>query len=112
MPKNKGIQLVTDNGEYVLDLLIKVERDAAGKIYKGLSIGNTLEQNKALILIAQPGEIKSRPDFGVGIEDMTLSDDYLEFRQRIRQHFAIDGLNIQRLNLYENKPFIIIADYE
>lgn len=113
MGKGIGIQLIdsTDDGT-VLDLKIKPERDASGKIIRGLVIGNTLEQNKALILITQPGENKFNPDVAVGIEDIILDDEYLEYRHKIRESFAKDGLRATRIDLYEGKPFKVDADYD
>ena len=87
-------------------------RDSAGKIVSGIVIGDTLEQNKAIILIAHEGQLKGNPDVGVGIGDIALSSDYLEYRHKIREHFAKDGLVVETLDLYENKPIKIIANYE
>ena len=100
-----------DNGE-VLDLKVSVVRDASGKIASGLVVGNTLEQNKASILIAHQGDFKFNPDLGVGLGDIALSSDYLEYRHKIREHFAKDGLIVETLDLFENKPLKIIAQYE
>lgn len=111
--KSIGIQLNdnNDSGD-VLDLKINVVRDSAGKIVSGLVIGDTLEQNKAIILIAHEGQLKGNPDLGVGIGDIALSSEYLEYRHKIREHFAKDGLSVETLDLYENKPIKIIANYE
>ncbi|MCK8143214.1 hypothetical protein MW871_15090 [Flavobacterium sp. I-SCBP12n] len=100
-----------DNGE-ILDLKVSVVRDASGQIASGLVIGNTLEQNKASILIAHQGEFKFNPDLGVGLGDIALSSDYLEYRHKIREHFAKDGLVVETLDLFENKPLKIVANYE
>lgn len=111
--KSIGIQLNdnNDSGD-ILDLKINVVRDSAGKIVSGVVIGDTLEQNKAIILIAHEGQLKGNPDLGVGIGDIALSSDYLEYRHKIREHFAKDGLVVETLDLYENKPIKIIANYE
>jgi hypothetical protein len=111
--KSKGIQLNdnNDSGD-VLDLKIIVVRDSAGMIVSGLVVGDTLEQNKAMILIAHQGEFKFNPDLGVGLGDVALSSDYLVFRHRIREHFLKDGLIISVLDFSENKPIKIIANYE
>lgn len=111
--KSIGIQLNdnNDSGD-VLDLKINVVRDSAGKIVSGLVVGDILEQNKAIILIAHEGQLKGNPDVGVGIGDIALSSDYLEYRHKIREHFAKDGLVVETLDLYENKPVKIIANYE
>lgn len=112
MPKDIGIQLnESDDTGQILDLKIDIKRGVDGKIIQGVVVGNTLEQNKALILIAQPGELKFDPDLGVGFEDLLLSEDYLEFRHRIREHFAKDGLKVNNLDLYPNKPIKIDATY-
>lgn len=100
-----------DNGE-ILDLKVLTVRDSKDKIVSGLVVGNTLEQNKASILIAQQGEFKFNPDLGVGLGDIALSSDYLAYRHKIREHFTKDGLVVETLDLFENKPFKIIADYE
>lgn len=113
MSKGIGIQLVDNNDAgVIMDLKIAVKRDAAGKIVSGLVINTTLEQNKALILLAHQGEIKFKPDLGVGFEDILLSSDYLEYRHKIREHFAKDGLRVTRVEFYENEPFDIQAVYD
>ncbi len=111
--KSKGIQVVdhTDQGE-ILDLKINPVRNTSGKIISGLVIGKTLEQNKAFILMAQQGELKINPNIGVGFGDITLGTDLLPYRHKIREQFLIDGLQVQELTLYVNKPFKIEADYE
>lgn len=112
MPKDRGIQLNDNISEgQILDLKIEVKRDASGKITQGLVVGNTLQQNQALILITQQGENKFNPDLGVGIADMLLDHDYLAYRHRIREHYAKDGLKVTHLDLYENKPLKIDASY-
>ena len=110
--KEIGIQLVdnNDSGE-ILDLKVVVSRGSDNKIISGLVIGNTLEQNKGVILIAHQGELKANPDLGVGLGDLLMSNDLLEYRHKIREHFAKDGLEVETLDLYENKPFKIVANY-
>lgn len=112
MVKRTGIQLIDNNDEgVVMDTKIQPVYDAQGKILRGMVIGDTLEQNKALLLIAQQGELKFNPDIGVGILDMTLSEDYLVYRHKIQEHFAKDGLQASKVELYKNKPIVINADY-
>lgn len=112
MPKDFAIQLNDSitNGE-LMDLKIDIKRDSSGKITQGIVLGNTLQQNQALILIPHQGEFKFNPDLGVGIADMLLDHDYLAYRHKIRDHFAKDGLKITHLDLYENKPLKIHANY-
>ncbi len=111
--KDTGIQFNdTSEAGAILDLKIRPVRNADGKIISGLVIGNTLEQNKALILIAQEGQLKFNPDLGVGLPDNLYSTEYLRYRHKIREHFDKDGLTIENLDLYENRPFKIEANYE
>lgn len=110
--KGFGLQLNDSGSGEAMDLKIDPKRDVDGKIISGLVLGNTLEQNKALILLAQPGDFKFRPDLGVGIEDLLLSENYLEFRHRIREHLAKDGMRVEVLELYKNKPVKIEANYD
>lgn len=112
MPKDRGIQQndKISNGTF-LDLKIGLKRDIDGKITQGLVVGDTLNQNQALILINQPGENKFNPQIGVGIADVLLSHDYLGYRHKIRNQYNLDGLKVRRLDLYNNKPLVIDAHY-
>ena len=111
--KANGIQVIshTDEGD-IMDLKIQVVRDPWGKILSGLVTGNTLEQNKAFILIGNTGDFKFAPTLGVGIEDMLLGEDLLAFRHKIRSQFAKDGLKITDLDLYHTDRVKIEAHYE
>jgi hypothetical protein len=111
--KGIAIQLVDniDDGE-VLDIKITPIRDQDGKIISGLVVGNTLEQNKALILIGSQGDFKFRPDLGVSFEDILLGADLLEYRHKVTEHFRKDGLKITELDLYNTNNIKIIAVYE
>ncbi|MNG13294.1 hypothetical protein D3C84_969650 [compost metagenome] len=109
--KDKAIQL-TDGGQQDIDLKIEVLRDSDGKITQGMVVGDTMNQNQALILIANPGEFKFSPTIGVAIDELLLDNDYLRFRHRIREHFAKDGLIVKSVELSEGKPLKIDASYE
>lgn len=111
--KSTGIQLVgnTDEGQ-LMDLKVNVVRDASGKIIQGMCIGNTLNQNKALIIIVNPGEFKFNPTLGVAIDELLLDQDYLRMRHRITDHLRRDGMKVRSVQLSQNKPLIVDADYE
>lgn len=109
--KDRGIQL-TDGTQTGIDLKIEVVRDGNGLIRQGLVIGNTMNQNQALILIANPGEFKFNPTIGVTIDELLLDDDYLRFRHRIREHFSKDGIVVKSIQLSADKPLLIEASYE
>lgn len=110
--KSTGIQLVdnTDVGQ-LMDLKVNVIRDASGKIKQGLCIGDTLNQNKALIIIANPGEFKFNPTLGVAIDELILDEDYLRFRHRITDHLKRDGMIVRSVQFSKDKPLVIDADY-
>lgn len=111
--KDNAIQIVDSEDDGVLmDLKIDVVKDATGLITSGLVIGKTLQQNKALLLLMYPNDLKDNPSIGVGIEDLLLSSDLLEYRHKIREQFARDGLKITKLDLYSLDKINIEAHYE
>jgi hypothetical protein len=110
--KGFAVQLNENSNQgQIFDLKMNIVRDEEGKILRGLSIGDTLEQNKAIILIIHPGELKERPIVGVGISDILLGSDLLIFRHKIRTHFAYDGLKVTELKLYNLADISIKANY-
>lgn len=110
--KDRAIQLNDSSTQgTLLDLKINVIKDESGMITSGLCIGNTLEQNKALILLLEPGELKEYPTLGVGILNALLSEDLLFLRHSVRSNFLKDGLNITDLDLYSTSKINIIANY-
>ena len=111
--KDRGIQLAdSTTGLQAIDLKIDVVRDADGLITQGLVVGNTLNQNKAIILIANPGEFNFNPTLGVAIDELLLDDDYLRFQHRITEHLSKDGMKVKSVELSKGKPLIIDAGYE
>lgn len=111
--KDTAIQLVdnTDEGE-LMDVKIQPVKDNDGKIIKGVVIGNTLKQNMALILLAHPNDFKATPTLCVGIGDITLGSDLLDYRHEIREQFPKDGLKLTELDLYSVDKVKIEAHYE
>jgi hypothetical protein len=111
--KDRGIQLA-DNSDSLqgMDLKIDVVRDASGKITQGLVIGNTMNQNQAMIIVANPGEFKFSPTLGVAIDELLLDGDYLRMRHRIREHLEKDGMKVRSIDFSEGQPLVIDASYE
>jgi hypothetical protein len=110
--KDRAIQLNDSQDEGVpFDLKVDVKKDLDGKIISGLVIGSTLQQNKALILLINPGELKEYPTLGVGIENLLLSEDFLFIRHSIRQNYAKDELKIKTLDFYSINYINIEANY-
>lgn len=90
----EGMQLTQD-----YDLLVRPERDAYGRITRGIAIGGTLAQNQALIIGCQPGEFKESPAVGAGISGMLLDHDPLEWRTRIREQLEMDGQTVRNVTV-------------
>lgn len=88
-----GIQL-TD-----YEIQIRVKRDSLGHIVQGLILGDTLQQNQAVILAMHQGELKERPAVGVGIGDMLLDHDPLYWRARIKEQLEMDGQKVGRVKI-------------
>lgn len=95
MGKETGIILNKETG----DVDILVARDTEGKIIQGLRIDDITTQNISLILNMQPGELKEHPTVGVGIENILMDHDYLEYKHKIRQQLSIEGMRINHLEI-------------
>ena len=80
-----GIQLT----DYEPQVVIKT--DDLGLITQGLTLGETLQQNQAIILAMHQGELKERPAVGVGISDMLLDNDPIYWRTKIKEQLEMDG---------------------
>ena len=78
---------------------VQLKFDTEGKILSGLNLGDTLRQNQALILVLHQGELKERPEVGVGIEDMLLDNDILYWRSRIREQLELDNQNVDKVRI-------------
>lgn len=100
----RGIQLE----DY--DLAVKVEKDNAGKIISGIAIGNTLQQNQALILQMHKGELHEDPSVGVGISDMLLDHDSESWKREIREQMELDGQTVNSVSI-EGNDIIIDSTY-
>ena len=87
-----GMQLGED-----YDLVMRVTRDAEGRILSGVAIGDTLAQNQALIIGCHRGEFKEQPAVGAGISDMMLDHDPLAWRTVIREQLEMDGQTVDEV---------------
>lgn len=104
--RGTGILLTDD---YLLE--VQPVRDTTGKIISGVVIGKTTNQNTGLILICRKGEFKQEPALGVGIEDILLDQDYLEWRRRIRINLELDAQNVKNVKFSSVDKLFIDADY-
>jgi hypothetical protein len=112
--KGFAMQLQPDNDlPLVLQPVVDVIRDVNGKITQGLVIGATQPQNEALILISNPGEFKNSPSLGVGLGDALLgdTDDLLRYRHEVRRCYRLEGLEVEKLDLFNINKVNIKAKY-
>lgn len=107
MKKGTGILL----NPATRDLMIRVRRNAAGKITGGLTVGGSIHQNQAIIIDAHEGEIKERPDLGVGIADSLLDNDITQWKRRIREHLKKDGQDVAKVSISNNFNLTVDASY-
>ncbi len=109
MAKSIGILLDPETG----DLLVAVQRDAAGVIAQGLEIGITTFQNQALILQAAKGEFKEYPTLGVGISDILGDDEMTGWKREIALQLEADGMKVKTVDLdLKNNKLTIDAEYD
>lgn len=104
----RGNGIMIDDG---YEIKVEPKRDATGKIVSGFVLGPTLYQNTGLILICRKGEFKEQPALGVGIEDVLLDQDYLEWRRRIRINLELDDQRVKEIRFSSQDKLFIDAHY-
>ena len=107
MKKGTGILLQPTTS----DLLIRVIRNPQGRITGGLVIGGSIHQNQAIIIDAHEGEIKERPDLGVGIAGSLLDNDITGWKRRIAEHLKKDGQDIKKVSISKDYNITVDASY-
>lgn len=106
MGRSTGIR-ITNGFEPELNIV----KNSDGKIETGLVVGNTLEQNQALILLCHKGENKEFLQLGAGIEDMLNDNDFGLWKRRIIYMLSLDGMKVKELEI-NDKEIRLEADYE
>lgn len=86
------------------DLSLKVVRDASGLITSGLQIGNTIDQDAAIVLTSQQGDIKEDLLLGACLTKYVRGKyNASQIESRIRLHFTRAGIDYssykERMNL-------------
>ncbi len=107
MAKSKGILLNPETNDFD----IRVVRNSVGKIAQGLQVGDVNNQNIGIILKMQQGELKGYPIVGVGIDNMTLDHDYLQYKHKIRHQLSAEGMQVKHLEI-NGKNIEIDASYK
>lgn len=105
--KGKAI-LIGEDG----DLMIRPLKDQNGVVTTGLIVGNSVYQNQYIILKAHKGELKEWPVLGVGLADMTNSNDIAGWTVEIREQFEKDGMQVNKATFDRNMNLEIDASYE
>lgn len=78
----------------VYDLVVKPRFDNSGKITSGLVVGNSDDQDAALVLKMSQGELKEDPLLGCGLTKfMRGKYSATKIEQRIRSHFTRAGID-------------------
>lgn len=113
----KGLAIQLKNDPQLLKVLrpvFRIRRNAQEEIVSGLVVDSTQAQNEALILASNPGEFKNRPTMGVGLENALLGDtsDLLTYRHEARRCYKMEGLEIEKLDLFDLKKINIKARYK
>lgn len=65
----------------------------------GFTLEETTNQDIAIILTVNPGELKEYPMIGVGIDGITNDDDLSLWRSSIRENLKKSGLEIDQVNV-------------
>lgn len=75
-------------------LLIRVKRDEQGKILSGISIGDSSDQNAALVLELSQGELKEDPLMGCGLTVFQRGKySKTKIERRVKAHFKRAGID-------------------
>ncbi|MCE7990442.1 MAG: oxidase [Roseivirga sp.] len=76
------------------------------------NIGESTRQNQGLILMANKGEFKQHPFMGVGLK-LYVEDDRLgALRVELTKQLELDGMKVERVNVFSNGKLEIEAGYE
>lgn len=73
-----------------------------------LATGDTLEQNVAMMLELEKGELKQYPTMGVGIGGMVADEDRAYWNREIRETLKADGMKVETLSMDANGESIHI----
>jgi hypothetical protein len=75
-------------------------------------IGDSTEQNKALLLIQEKGESRQFPDSTVGIQDWLDDDEVADLGAEIQKIFELDEMKVRKIEVYESGKIITDGNYQ
>lgn len=74
-------------------------------------IDTSNQQHIGTMLKTRIGELKQFPASGVGIEDMLLGDEVIEFKHKIRKQLTDDGATVTKIDFTSKNKLTLNADY-
>jgi hypothetical protein len=66
-------------------------------------VGDCLNQQVALLLLASPGDIRRAPEHGVGLSEYLLEEDNNELNGAIRLQLKMDNLKLRKMEITKTK---------
>lgn len=76
-----------------------------------LLIGISDEQHQKHILVADKGEYKQFPEFGVGILNLLNSEDATAMLLEAKRNFEYDRMKVRELRFTDDNTLIVDAPY-
>ena len=74
-------------------------------------VGESTAQHQQLLLLLEKGELRQYPRTGVGIKNFLNDDNLGDLYQEIHKQFKADGLNIEKLKIYNDGRVDVDAKY-
>ncbi len=75
-------------------------------------LGESTRQHQGLILMANKGEFRQHPFTGVGLRLFVEDDRLGAMRVELTKQLELDGMTVQRVNVFSNGQLEIRASYE
>ena len=75
-------------------------------------LGESTRQHQGLILMANKGEFRQHPFTGVGLRLFVEDDRLGAMRVELTKQLELDGMTVQRVNVFSNEQLEIRASYE
>ncbi len=76
-----------------------------------LVIGESTLQHQRNLLLSNYGDNREYPLMAVGVTNFINDDNFGDIAAEIQDVFELDGMEIERLNVYEDGQMDIKADY-
>lgn len=94
----------------MLDILLNTETLDVQIVNNDLLLGESDNQHKALLAIAEPGSLKESPMTGVGISNYLESEETAAMLAEIKTQYTADGMDVKKVYI-ENGIIKTDANY-